>query len=409
MSASSDKEQDDVPPAAPRDYDALRALLIERKPAMPKRLAQVAAFAVDRPDDVTFGTVAVIAEQAGVQPSTLVRFAQSLGYQGFSELQDVFRARLRERWPDYDERLEVLRRRAGETQGAHALFGDFVDTAVASLLRLRNTLSPATMDEAARAMARAKFGKSGRDGDTRRAERKARQGKFELANGGTLFLDEIGDLPLPLQAKLLRVLQEQEIEPLGSNQVKALNVRVIVATHIDLEARVAAGQFRDDLYYRLNVLALRLPPLRERREDIPALVEHLLDDIANRSGQAPMELAADALTLLAAQPWSGNVRELRNLLERAQLDAEDGLLDAARLGALLGQPRVAAPPAPASAPPPAAEIEPLAQSLATAERSAIERALSASGGNRQLAAARLGISRAGLYAKLAQHGLGRHS
>lgn len=155
MSASSDKEQDDVP-AAPRDYDALRALLIERKPAMPKRLAQVAAFAVDRPDDVTFGTVAVIAEQAGVQPSTLVRFAQSLGYQGFSELQDVFRARLRERWPDYDERLEVLRRRAGETQGAHALFGDFVDTAVASLLRLRNTLSPATMDEAARAMARAR-------------------------------------------------------------------------------------------------------------------------------------------------------------------------------------------------------------------------------------------------------------
>ncbi|WPC04723.1 sigma 54-interacting transcriptional regulator [Pseudomonas benzenivorans] len=240
------------------------------------------------------------------------------------------------------------------------------------------------------------------------AERKARQGKFELANGGTLFLDEIGDLPLPLQAKLLRVLQEQEIEPLGSNQVKALNVRVIAATHIDLEARVAAGQFRDDLYYRLNVLALRLPPLRERREDIPALVEHLLDDIANRSGQAPMELAADALALLAAQPWSGNVRELRNLLERVQLDAEDGLLDAARLGALLGQPRVAAPPAPTSAPPPAAEIETLAQSLAAAERSAIERALSASGGNRQLAAARLGISRAGLYTKLAQHGLGRH-
>lgn len=156
MSVGSDNKEQDGVPAAPRDYDALRALLIERKPAMPKRLAQVAAFAVDRPDDVTFGTVAVIAEQAGVQPSTLVRFAQSLGYQGFSELQDVFRARLRERWPDYDERLEVLRRRAGETQGAHALFGDFVDTAVASLLRLRNTLSPATMDEAASALARAR-------------------------------------------------------------------------------------------------------------------------------------------------------------------------------------------------------------------------------------------------------------
>lgn len=115
------------------------------------------------------------------------------------------------------------------------------------------------------------------------ADRKGRIGKFEVANGGTLFLDEIGDLPMPLQAKLLRVLQEQEVEPLGSNQIKRLNVRVIAATHIDLEAKVASGQFRDDLYYRLNVLALQVPPLRERREDIPALVEHLLDDIANRS------------------------------------------------------------------------------------------------------------------------------
>jgi len=151
------------------------------------------------------------------------------------------------------------------------------------------------------------------------ADRKARIGKFEVANGGTLFLDEIGDLPLPLQAKLLRVLQEQEVEPLGSNQVKALNVRVIAATHIDLEAKVAAGQFRDDLYYRLNVLALRVPPLRERSSDIPAVVEHLLDDIANRSGQPPMELSPEALALLCAQPWRGNVRELGNLLERAQL------------------------------------------------------------------------------------------
>jgi DNA-binding MurR/RpiR family transcriptional regulator len=141
---------------APRDYDSLRALLIARRPAMPKRLAQVAAFAVDRPDDVTFGTVAVIAEQAGVQPSTLVRFAQSLGYQGFSEFQDVFRARLRERWPDYDERLEALRRRSGESRGADALFGDFVDTAVASLLRLRNSISGDTMEEAARLMADAR-------------------------------------------------------------------------------------------------------------------------------------------------------------------------------------------------------------------------------------------------------------
>jgi len=152
--SARDTDQDLGQP--PREYDALRALLIERRPEMPKRLAQVAAFAVDRPDDVTFGTVAAIAEQAEVQPSTLVRFAQSLGYQGFSEFQDVFRARLRERWPDYEERLEVLRHRPGEREGAHGLFADFVDTAVASLLRLRSTIPAEAMDRAARLMADAR-------------------------------------------------------------------------------------------------------------------------------------------------------------------------------------------------------------------------------------------------------------
>ncbi|MDF3195678.1 sigma 54-interacting transcriptional regulator [Pseudomonas sp. 1928-m] len=238
------------------------------------------------------------------------------------------------------------------------------------------------------------------------ADRKARIGKFEVANGGTLFLDEIGDLPLPLQAKLLRVLQEQEVEPLGSNQVKPLNVRVIAATHIDLEAKVAAGQFRDDLYYRLNVLALRVPPLRERREDIPALLEHLLDDIANRSTQAPLEVSDEALALLSAQPWRGNVRELRNLLERAQLDV-DGRLDAQTVRALLVDP--VTPAAHSPAPQPAATVtQTLAEQLAQAERQALIDALHATTGNRQQAAERLGISRAGLYAKLALHGLGKH-
>ena len=243
------------------------------------------------------------------------------------------------------------------------------------------------------------------------ADRKARIGKFEVANGGTLFLDEIGDLPLPLQAKLLRVLQEQEVEPLGSNQVKPLNVRVIAATHIDLEAKVAAGQFRDDLYYRLNVLALQVPPLRQRREDIPALAEYLLDDIANRSGLAPMELTPAALALLGAQAWKGNVRELRNLLERAQLDTDGPLLDVAQL-----QPLVAAPSAPMPAvdsaspaerlPSPADEpLQPLAQSIAAAERRALQQALAACNGNRRRTASELGISRASLYSKLQQHGL----
>ena len=237
------------------------------------------------------------------------------------------------------------------------------------------------------------------------ADRKGRIGKFEVANGGTLFLDEIGDLPLALQAKLLRVLQEQEVEPLGSNQVKPLNVRVIAATHIDLEAKVAAGQFRDDLYYRLNVLTLQVPPLRERRADIPALVEHLLDDIANRSAQPPMELSDEALELLSGQPWRGNVRELRNLLERAQL-AGDGQLDSQALRALLIDP--VTPPAPSSAATPVSSAQSLAEQLAQAERQALIDALQASAGNRRQAAARLGISRAGLYAKLALHGLGKH-
>ncbi len=244
------------------------------------------------------------------------------------------------------------------------------------------------------------------------ADRKARIGKFEVANGGTLFLDEIGDLPMPLQAKLLRVLQEQEVEPLGSNQVKPLNVRVIAATHIDLEAKVAAGQFRDDLYYRLNVLALRVPPLRERREDIPALVEYLLDDIANRSGQAPMELSRDAQALLCRQPWKGNVRELRNLLERAQLDSDGVSLDVAQLQPLLSVPAIPLPP-PSAAPLDQAEpaaavdepIQPLALSVANAERRALQQALTACGGNRRRAASELGISRASLYSKLQQHGL----
>ncbi|MCY1526342.1 Regulatory protein AtoC [compost metagenome] len=231
-----------------------------------------------------------------------------------------------------------------------------------------------------------------------------------MANGGTLFLDEIGDLPLPLQAKLLRVLQEQEVEPLGSNQVKQLNVRVIAATHIDLEAKVAAGQFRDDLYYRLNVLALRVPPLRERREDIPALVEHLLDDIANRSGQAPMELTAGALTRLGSQTWTGNVRELRNLLERAQLAVEGSVLDSAQIDALLGtsgKVAVKTPeqPLPQITPEQAEPLPVLAESLARAERTALQAALAACHGNRRQAAAHLGISRASLYNKLQQHGL----
>jgi two-component system response regulator GlrR len=145
----------------------------------------------------------------------------------------------------------------------------------------------------------------------------AHRGLFQTADGGTLFLDEIGDMPLPLQVKLLRVLQEGEVRPLGATQSIPVDVRVISATHRDLEAQRAAGLFREDLYYRLNVVSLRLPPLAERREDIPVLATHFLRRLAERYHKPQPTLAPEAMALLIAAPWPGNVRQLLNLLEQA--------------------------------------------------------------------------------------------
>ncbi len=238
------------------------------------------------------------------------------------------------------------------------------------------------------------------------ADRKGRDGKFRLAHGGTLFLDEIGDMPLPLQAKLLRVLQEQEVEPLGSNQVQHVDVRVIAATSRDLAAMVRAGSFRADLFYRLNVLPIRVPPLRDRLADLEALADALADDIARRSGMAHKSLAGDALELLAAQPWPGNIRELRNVIEQASLMTDDLVLGARHFAAVLGTqaPVVAAPPqatdAPAAAPR-IAGVKSLPQAVAELEAQAIREALEATGGNKLAASRLLGISRATLYEKLA--------
>ena len=145
----------------------------------------------------------------------------------------------------------------------------------------------------------------------------AHKGLFQAADGGTLFLDEIGDMPLPLQVKLLRVLQEGEVRPVGATQSIPVDVRVISATHRDLDAQKAAGQFREDLYYRLNVVSLQLPPLAERREDIPLLATHFLRKLAERYRKPVPTLAPDAMALLVAAPWPGNVRQLFNLLEQA--------------------------------------------------------------------------------------------
>ena len=231
------------------------------------------------------------------------------------------------------------------------------------------------------------------------ADRKGREGKFALADGGTLFLDEIGDMPLALQSKLLRVLQEQEFEPLGSNAVRRVDVRVIAATSRDLAAMVARGEFRADLYYRLHVLPLRLPPLRERREDIEALAEALGEDIARRSGMPQRLLSTEALDWLARQPWPGNIRELRNVLEQASLMSDERELGVAHFGAPPGAAAMAA--ADGAAPvPDGPGPRPLPELVAQVERQAIARALAHTGGNRVAAARLLQISRAVLYERL---------
>ncbi|HEY0823671.1 MAG TPA: sigma 54-interacting transcriptional regulator [Ramlibacter sp.] len=235
------------------------------------------------------------------------------------------------------------------------------------------------------------------------ADRRGRDGKFKLADGGTLFLDEIGDMPLALQPKLLRALQEGEIEPLGSNKVVPFDARVIAATSRDLAALVREGRFREDLYYRLNVLPIKVPPLRERRGDIPALAEVLVEDIAMRNGTAPFELSADAVAMLSSQRWRGNIRELRNVLEQAAMRSDSQHIAESLLAEVLreaGIERVPPAPPPRSTAPAHHALRPLAEQVAEIERQAIQAALEATGGNKLAAAKLLGISRAKLYERL---------
>ncbi|GER16765.1 sigma-54 interaction domain-containing protein [Variovorax boronicumulans] len=243
------------------------------------------------------------------------------------------------------------------------------------------------------------------------ADKRGREGKFKLADGGSLFLDEIGDMPLGLQAKLLRALQEGEIEPLGSNKLIPFDARVIAATSRDLPELVRRGLFREDLYYRLNVLPLRVPPLRERRSDIPALVEALGEDMALRSGEAPPELTPDALALLAGQHWRGNIRELRNVLEQVTMRSDSQRIDAAQLERILreaGLEQIEAPDTSHSlrdVDQEAALLRPLSQQVAELERKAIAAALESTGGNKLATSRLLGISRATLYERMTGMGL----
>jgi two-component system response regulator FlrC len=218
-----------------------------------------------------------------------------------------------------------------------------------------------------------------------------RRGRFELADGGTLFLDEIGELPAGLQAKLLRVLQEQRFERVGGTRTIAVDVRVIAATNRDLEAELRAGRFREDLFHRLAVFPVRLPPLRERPGDIEPLARHLLSGIARQLGRPGLRLESDALAVLRTRPWPGNVRELRNALERAAILADGELVTAGDLV-----------PGPA-----AGAVEPAFDgTLKDLEREAIRRALAATGGHRRQAAGRLGIGLRTLYDKLKEYDIG---
>ena len=230
-----------------------------------------------------------------------------------------------------------------------------------------------------------------------------REGYFQAASGGTLFLDEIGDLPLAMQSKLLRAIQERQVRAIGSTQEDAVDVRIVSATHRDLGADVAAGRFRQDLFYRLNVIEIVLPPLRERREDLPALCEALLARIAQDSGMPVPTLSPQVLDGLAAHPLAGNVRELENLLHRAVALSDGHVLQADAIhGAQGGQASVAtSPSAPAATLPAAAAAVPDAAAgvpsdlqayLDQQEREILVRALQETGFNRTAAAQRLGLS-----------------
>jgi two-component system response regulator HydG len=219
-----------------------------------------------------------------------------------------------------------------------------------------------------------------------------RKGRFEHANGGTLFLDEVGDMPVTLQAKLLRVLENQEVFRIGSNEPIKVNVRLLSATNRDLEAAVAAGKFRQDLYFRLKVVTVKLPPLRERRGDIPLLCAHFIKEFNQRHGKSVRGIAEPLRKAMAAYHWPGNVRELRNVIESMVVQDEDGILD---LGDLQeGDSLRALQPGDSASLGPAALV---GRPLTEVERYYIEQALEMTGGNREEAARRLGIGERTLY------------
>jgi formate hydrogenlyase transcriptional activator len=227
-------------------------------------------------------------------------------------------------------------------------------------------------------------------------------GRFELADKGTLFLDEVGDIPPALQPKLLRVLQEQEFERLGSTRTHQVNVRLVAATNRDLAEMVKRGEFRTDLYYRLNVFPILLPPLRERREDIPALVTHFAEILGGRMGREIEHIPPETMSALSSYHWPGNIRELQNLIERAVILSNDGVLPNPLPAAEAVQHATISPGA--------TKLSPGATTLRDSERTLILQTLEAVRwviGGPKGAAAKLGLARTTLIHKMQKLGISR--
>jgi len=241
----------------------------------------------------------------------------------------------------------------------------------------------------------------------------SKPGRFELADGGTLFLDEIGEVPVEMQVKLLRALQESEFEHVGGIKTIHVDVRLIAATNRDLKALIADGRFREDLFYRLNVVPIALPPLRERKEDIPDLAQHFVEKYDRRLGKKVERIDADAMEVLLGYSWPGNIRELENLMERSVLFADGPVITAAQLPESLREkapgvpmPIAAVGPIGAIAAPSGASMKEIVrQAQAELERELIAKALEETGGNVTRAAKRLQISRKSLQVKMKDLGL----
>jgi len=239
-------------------------------------------------------------------------------------------------------------------------------------------------------------------------------GRFEMADGGTLFLDEVGDIPPSLQPKLLRVLQEQTFERLGSGRTHKVDVRLVAATNRNLEEMVTRNEFRNDLYYRLNVFPLSLPALRERREDIPALLEHFVEIFSRRTGRQIHHIPPETVAAFSSYSWPGNIRELQNLVERAVVLAKDGVLPNPLRPSPIQSPIPAVPaPAVVSSDPVAEDANPaVPMTLRDSERALILYALQASGwkiGGPKGAAVKLGLNRTTLMHRLKKLGIERPS